>query len=299
MDAVKELPMRILITGSSGMLGMALCQTLSKGHKLIGIDIINPQAPFCKPQTFINCDILERKKIIEAIVASRPDAVIHTAAYADVDGCELNPEKAKKINVGGTKNVSAACQKAKAMLCYISTDFVFDGKKKTAYLETDKPRPINIYGQSKWEGELHIQSELRDFLIVRTSWLFGKGGKNFVDTILKKTREGKELKVVDDQIGSPTYAKDLAKGIKKLVAVLKNVKGIYHITNAGSCSWYAFASEIKKIMKFENKISPITSNEYLSPAKRPAMSILENMRYQEITGNLLRPWRAALRDYLT
>ena len=205
---------------------------------------------------------------------------------------------AHRVNALGTETVALACQKYGAFLCYISTDFVFNGEKKTAYIEKDPPNPINIYGKSKLGGERFVQSILKRFIIVRSSWLFGKGGKNFVDTLLNKAQSEKRIEIVNDQFGSPTYVKDLAQAINKLISLIEHLSSIYHITNSDSCSWYEFALVVKEITNLDTDIAPVSSEQYPSPARRPKMSILENRRYQEVAGKRLRHWREALKEYL-
>lgn len=295
--------MKILITGSSGMLGRALCQELADKHEVVGMDIVKLKAQGSKLKGFIECDITDREKTIAKIVSVKPDLVIHTAAYTDVDGCERDPKKAHRVNAQGTETVALASQSCSAFLWYISTDFIFDGEKKSAYTEQDAANPINIYGHSKLEGEKYVQSILRRFIIVRSSWLFGKGGRNFVDSFLKKAQSEKEIKIVNDQFGSPTYAKDLAQAIKILLSdssfeLSADFCDIYHITNSGSCSWYEFAQAVKEIANLDTDILPISTEQYHSPAKRPKMSILQNRRYQEDIGEKLKHWKEALREYL-
>ncbi len=286
----------ILITGASGMLGRDLVEVLSKEHEVVGLDV--------KGSRFIVCDITDREKTIEVICDAKPEIVIHTAAYTDVDGCEKNPDLAYRVNGIGTQNVALACKECKAVMAYISTDFVFDGKKGKPYLESDKPNPLSIYGKSKLEGEKYISSLLDKYFIIRTSWLFGKHGKNFVDTILKLAKEKKELRVVNDQIGSPTYTKDLAQAISKLISNFQfpiSNYGIYHISNSGSCSWYEFAQKIIRTshITHHTSLKPISSGELNRPAKRPKFSVLDNSRYIRIVGEPLRLWQKALREYLT
>lgn len=290
--------MKILITGSSGMLGSALCQELADKHELVGMDIAGPTSYILHPTSFVQCDIADREGTITEIVSAKPDMVIHTAAYTDVDGCEAKPEKADEVNALGTETVALACQKSGAFLIYISTDFVFGGKKETPYLEQDLPNPINVYGRSKLAGEKFVQSILEKFIIVRSSWLFGRGGRNFVDTLLKKAQTEKTIEVVKDQFGAPTYTEDLARGIGSLIAADTRSNGIYHITNSGSCSWYELAQEIKEITNLDANIVPISSEQHRTSTRRPEMSILENRRYQELTGETLRPWKEALKEYL-
>ena len=281
------------------MLGRALCEELADKHEVVGLDVVKLKAQSSKLKGFVDCDITDREKTIAEIASRRPDIIIHAAAYTDVDSCEQDPEEAHRVNAYGTETIALACQSCQAFLCYISTDFVFDGKKKTAYIEEDQPNPINIYGKSKLEGEKYVQSILKKFIIVRSSWLFGKGGRNFVDIFLKRVQSEKRLEVVNDQFGSPTCVKDLARAINRLIGSTERLSDIYHITNSGSCSWYEFAKEILRVKGVKKVVlEPATSERINRPARRPKMSILENRRYQEDTGEKLRHWEEALREYL-
>lgn len=280
------------------MLGKALSRQLLNKHEIIGLDNGKTQDLGAKARKFIHCDITDREKTISEIVSNRPDVIIHAAAYADVDGCERNAGLAQKVNAQGTENVALAAKDCGSFLCYISTDFVFDGNKDKGYAEEDKPNPINIYGRSKLEGEKRVQSELEKFAIIRSSWLFGPGGKNFVDTFLQKAQGKKKIEVVDDQFGSPTYTKDLALGIDKLMVLGDSSKGIYHITNSGTCSWFEFAVTIKAMAALDVEVLPVSSEQYDSPTKRPKMSVLENKRFCKSTGITLRHWKEALKEHL-
>ncbi|MFA6321570.1 MAG: dTDP-4-dehydrorhamnose reductase [Candidatus Omnitrophota bacterium] len=295
---------KVLIIGSSGMLGVDLCKELGGKYELYGID--SRTSAICDlAQKFIKCDITDAKFVSEAVLKVKPRVVIHTAALTDVDGCERDKEKAYLVNCIGTKNVAAACKDAGAALIYISTDFVFDGKKKQPYNETDETNPLNVYAESKLRGEDAVRETLKDHFILRTSWLYGKHGKNFVDTIITKAGTEKELKVVDDQVGSPTYTGDLAKAIHKLLdkAVLSHGpevrgQGTYHVSNSGSVSWYGYAGEILKLMGSGTKIVPITSQELGRPANRPAMSVMDGSKFAEFTGHKMRDWKLALQEYV-
>jgi dTDP-4-dehydrorhamnose reductase len=250
---------------------------------------------------------------LRVIKKARPDIVIHAAAMTDVDGCELDSKKAYKINAEGAKNVALACRSAGAALIYISTDFVFDGKKKSAYKETDKTNPLSIYGDSKLKGELAVKKALKRYFILRTSWLYGRNGKNFVDTIITKAKSEKLLKVVDDQVGSPTYTKDLAKAIHALLQRIQPRPGhpaglyrpglgigfgVYHVSNSGAVSWFNYAREILKLAGSGTKVIPISSKELARPANRPAMSVLDNTKFVKLTGYKMRSWQKALKDYV-
>ncbi len=289
--------LKILITGISGMLGVDLYQTLREKYEVVGFDLQEfPSISFLPPPVQRG-DITRIGEVKRAFHELTPDLVVHTAAYTDVDGCEKNPDKAYKVNALGTQNVCLASQELNVPLIYISTDFVFDGKKDSPYLESDQPHPISIYGMSKLVGEEYVRTLLHRYFIVRTSWLYGHYGKNFVETILKLAEEKEELTVVDDQVGSPTYTKDLSRKIKELLSTKSY--GVYHITNSGSCSWYEFAREILELSGIKGvEVRPITSEELDRPAPRPRFSVLEDSRPREVLGNSMRDWKEALRDYI-
>lgn len=287
------------------MLGADLSCELKNDYEVSGLDAIRRQKSAA--HRFYQCNIADKKDVLGVTSRVKPRIVIHAAAWTDVDGCELNAEKAYKVNYEGTKNIAAACKKVKALLIYISTDFVFDGKKKTAYKEKDKPGPINIYGDSKLKGEEAVKKVLKKYFILRTSWLYGRHGSNFVDTILEKAKKELTLKVVDDQIGSPTYTKDLSKAIHALLGKIRvsgigyrvSGCGIYHISNSGNVSWYQYTKEILRLAGSETKVIPISSKESARPARRPAMSILDNLKFNKFTGYRMRHWKEALKEYLS
>lgn len=299
------------------MLGVDLSQCLYHDHEVFGADIIHRschagrQASFAI-RGFYKLDITKKQNVLTIFRNLNPDVIIHAAAWTDVDGCEFDPKKAYRINGEGTKNVAIACKAIGATLIYLSTDFVFDGKKKNPYKEADKTNPLGIYADSKLKGEAVVKRILKKYFILRTSWLCGKHGKNFVDTILKKAKTEKVLKVVDDQVGSPTYAKDLAKAICVLISVIvrspakggttkqsqKIEYGIYHVSNSGAVSWYDYAKEILKLTGSRTKVVPISSKELDRPAKRPKMSILDNSKFVKFTGYKMRNWQEALKEYV-
>jgi dTDP-4-dehydrorhamnose reductase len=278
-----EQRMKILVTGARGMLGRAITKELAYDYQLIGIDIEN-------------ADITDENQIKEEIFNIRPDIVIHSAAYTDVDNCEKNKELAFRVNAKGTENVANACKLTNAKLIYISTDFIFDGTKQTPYSENDIPNPLSTYGSSKLEGEKAVQSILQNYSIIRTAWLFGPNGKNFVDTILRLAQSEPELKIVNDQKGSPTYTIDLAKAINLLIN--KNATGIFNITNSGECTWYEFAKKILELRENPKTIIPITSDKLNRLAKRPAYSVLSKEKFTKTTGTPTRNWQDALKEYL-
>ncbi len=293
---------KILVTGSEGMLGSALLTSLKKYNiEVVGTDIRSSENPL---------DITMPDDVSGFIKHIRPDAIIHTAACTDVDECELNLNKTYLINREGTNNIAKACKDTGAFLVYISTDFIFDGSKTSSYNEDDMPVPINIYGRSKLQGEECVKKLLEQYLIIRTSWLFGENGKNFVDTIINKAESGELLEVVDDQKGSPTYSVDFADAVIELLltayslspftkaAVDKPLTAL-HITNSENCTWYEFAKEIIRIKGIKDvKIEPIVSNKVKHIAKRPKMSILDNSAYVKIAGKALPSWQDALTRYL-
>jgi dTDP-4-dehydrorhamnose reductase len=245
--------------------------------------------------TLNDFDVTDLDKTLSAIKQASPDYLIHPAAYTDVDGCEKHPETAYRVNAVGAKNVTTACEEIGCPVIYISTDYVFDGTKEEPYLETDLPNPLNEYGLSKLNGERFVSSLTDSFYVVRTSWLYGKSGKNFVETISRLLSERDEIKVVNDQTGSPTYTYDLALKLRELIG---KDYGTYHITNSLKCSWYEFALEIAALKQSNTKIIPVTSDEYKLPARRPAHSVLANAKLKQAGIKELRSWKEALREYM-
>ena len=249
------------------MLGSDLCKVFPEAVKL----------------THKELDITNRENVIDCIRKIKPDVVINAAAYTDVDGCEDKQELAFQVNGYGPGHIAKACSIVGAKLVHFSTDYVFDGSKKE-YLESDIPNPINVYGYSKLLGETKIIENLDDYRIIRISWLFGVHGINFVETMLRLSREMDTVKVVNDQFGKPTNTMDLANKLKEIIEI---DPGIYHITNEGICSWHEFASSI-----IDNAI-PCTSEEFPRKAKRPRYSVLVNTKTES-----MRHWKEALKDYL-
>jgi len=240
-------------------------------------------------------DITDLDKSVTKIKGIKPDYLIHAAAYTDVDGSELHPEKAYLVNGIGTRNIAMACEAIDCPIIYISTDYVFDGSKKEPYNEWDIPNPVNKYGLSKLIGEYFVTSLTNKFYIIRTSWLYGKNGKNFVDSILRLLSEKDKIDVVNGQVGSPTYTMDFAIRLRELVG---KGYGTYHISNTSRCSWYEFALEIVRLKGIKAKVNPISSDRLNRPAKRPAFSVLENTMLRLEGLKELRPWKDALKDYL-
>jgi len=275
---------RVLVLGVKGMVGSALMRILSARFELIGLG-------------HGQLDVADERETLQTIQGIRPSIVIHAAAYTDVDGCETNPDQAFRINSQGTLHVARACRQTAARLVYMSTDYVFDGEISRPYKENDPVNPISIYGKSKLEGEQHARRLLDKLTIVRTQWLFGKGGKNFVTTVLNLARRSKPLTIVRDQIGSPTYAVDLSRAILRLLE--NGSHGVFHVANSLSCSWYDFAREIVKAAEISDvEIIPVEGANFGRPAPRPHYSVLGCQKLTRETGLTMRPWQKALREFL-
>jgi len=276
------------VTGAKGMLGKDLMDVLHSSFfrgEVIGWDIEE-------------IDIQKEDDSVAKIEALRPEIVIHLAAYTDVDGCESDKERAFAVNAEGTRHVALAASKCSAKMVYLSTDYVFDGEKREPYLESDPPHPLNVYGHSKLKGEQYVQEWVRDSLIIRTQWLYGPFGKNFVDSILRQAREKKTLSIVDDQTGSPTYTADLAKAICELIQV--EARGIFHVTNSEICTWYAFGQAILNLSGIHwVKVLPMSSKDLGRLAARPSYSVFNCQKLKKATGRTMRPWSEALKDYLS
>jgi dTDP-4-dehydrorhamnose reductase len=277
---------RILVIGAKGMLGRDLVEILRPSFlEVIGWDLDE-------------IDVRQEKETILKIEDLRPDIVINVAAYTDVDGCELENEKAFAVNAEGMRHVALGALRCGAKAVYLSTDYVFDGEKGEPYVESDPPHPLNVYGHSKLKGEQYLQEVMDDVLIVRTQWLYGRYGKNFVASVLRQAQEKGVLSIVDDQIGSPTYTVDLSKALSALIR--QGARGIFHAVNSESCSWYAFGQAILKWSELEGvKVIPISSKELTRRAVRPLHSVLDCRKLREVTGMALRPWSEGLKDYLS
>jgi dTDP-4-dehydrorhamnose reductase len=275
--------MKVLIIGSEGMLG----------HDLVDVFIDEYEVSTTSIETL---DITDIAKTIVTVKDVNPDVVVHAAAFTDVDGSETNLDLAYKVNAIGTRNVAVACKEADSSMVYISTDYVFDGNKGSSYYEYDKTNPLGVYGKTKYLGEVYIRDVLNRFYIVRTSWLYGYNGPNFVTTMLNLAETKDIISVVNDQIGSPTYTVDLANAIALLI---KNpVYGIYHITNSEYCSWYKYAQEIFEISEFNVNLKPVTTEEFPRPAPRPKYSVLENYNWKMEGFPLVRSYKEALKDFM-
>lgn len=283
---------RVLVIGAKGMLGRDLLEVLRSARgenrqgefEVIGWDLEE-------------IDIRQEAGTLSKIEGVRPDIVINLAAYTDVDGCEKNRDEALRVNAEGMKHVAQGARAVNAKIVYLSTDYVFDGKKGEPYLETDSPNPLNVYGQSKLKGEEYLQQWAEDHLIIRTQWLYGRHGRNFVSSILRLAKEKPDLSIVDDQTGSPTYTVDLSRAIAALLQ--HGSRGTFHAVNQGACTWYTFARSILTASRMENVIvTPISSERLGRPAVRPSYSVLDTQKLRQEIGIELRPWSEALRDYL-
>jgi dTDP-4-dehydrorhamnose reductase len=273
--------MRVLLIGANGMLGKDIVQEW-KDDELI-------------PATSRDADIRDFEQVERLITATRPEWIVLTAAYTDVDGSERDPEGAFAVNGKGTENVAVVAEKYGAKVLYTSTDYVFDGKGTRPYEPADTITPINVYGASKARGEQAIQAGLRDWCIVRTSWLFGASGSSFPEKILRAAETRPELSVVSDQVGSPTYTRDLAAAIRSLVHA--DARGFVSVTNSGICSWFEFAKEILRQAGKNNAVKPIDTVQAARAAKRPAYSVLSPAALHAL-GITVRHWREALPPYL-
>jgi len=280
-SAAKRL--RVAVTGAGGMLGRAVVAELRGTHEVL-------------PLVRADCDLADTARTRAVLAAFAPQAILHCAAWTDVDGCEADPERARSENTVATANVADAARECGARLLAVSTDYVFDGALERPYREDDAMAPLNVYGRTKRAGEESVLRLGANALVVRTSWLFGPGGRNFVRTMAGLLRTQDEVRVVGDQIGSPTYTLDLAPALGRLVE--SEHSGILHVTNSGVCSWYELAAAIEAELATGCRLVPCRSDEFPRPARRPRNSVLDNGRYHASGSLPLRPWRAALHAYL-
>ncbi|RKE98826.1 dTDP-4-dehydrorhamnose reductase [Ichthyenterobacterium magnum] len=275
----------VLVTGANGQLANCI-------NSLITID---------KAYSFIftdskKLDISSNKAVSDFFLNQNIDWCINCAAYTNVDKAETEQEKAFNVNTLGAKNLAIACQENNVKLIHISTDFVFDGIQSKAYNESDKTNPLSVYGQTKLDGENEIKTHLNKHFIIRTSWLYSEYGNNFLKTMLRLAKEKSELNIVADQIGTPTYAKDLAKVILKIIKTNNSRFGVYHYSNEGVASWYDFAKEVFSLNQVSIKVNPIKSQAYLTPAKRPAFSVLDKTKIKSNTEITVPYWRDSLKE---
>ena len=282
--------MKILITGSSGMLGTDLVNLLKSREASLEH---NPEVIEAPHEVL---DITLEDRVSDFIATHIPDIVVNCAAFTNVDKCETEREDAFSVNALGPKYLAAAANKCGARVIQISTDFVFDGNGNRPYTEEDQTNPLSEYGRTKLEGERNIQSYCDSYLIVRTSWLFGHNGINFAAKMLELAEQHKELSIVTDETGSPTYTPDLAEALWLLIK--QKCEGVINVSNDGSCSRYEWAEYIFETMGFKIKMNPIKSSEYKRPAKVPLNSTLNCQKFTTITGMQMRPWEETVESYL-
>ncbi len=279
--------MKVLVTGVKGQLGFDVVNELDKrGHEAVGVDIDE-------------MDITDKISVSSVMQKVKPDAVVHCAAWTAVDAAEDNEEKVRLVNAAGTDNIAKECKKLNCKLMYISTDYVFDGQGDEPWLPDCKNyKPLNVYGKTKLEGELAVSNQLDKYFIVRIAWVFGKNGKNFIKTMLSAGKTHDTVRVVNDQIGTPTYTYDLARLLADMIETDKY--GYYHATNEGGfISWYDFTKEIYRQAGYNTKVLPVTTEEYgLSKAARPFNSRLDKSKLTENGFKPLPAWQNALERYL-
>jgi dTDP-4-dehydrorhamnose reductase len=276
--------MKILVLGHRGMLGSDLMVRLAGAHEVTGRDM----------DAF---DLASESDCRRVVAESAPAVVINAAAYTNVDGCESDREKCFAVNAAGVRNIAVACRGKGITVVHFSTDYIFDGSKNTPYVEEDPPAPLNLYGASKLEGERSLQAFADSYLLIRTAWLYGRHGRNFVSAILAKAATEKTLEVVDDQVGSPTCSRDLADAVAILVE--GGHRGVFHVTSRGRCSWYEFACTILDYAGLSGvSVRPIGSANLARPAVRPAWSVLSSAKFTALTGQVMPSWQVALRNHL-
>ncbi len=275
--------MKVLVTGVKGQLGHDVIKELEKrGHTAVGVDIDN-------------MDITDQEAVRRVVTQAAPEAVVHCAAYTAVDAAEDHEELCRLVNAKGTEHIVSVCRDLDCKLMYISTDYVFNGQGERPWEPDDEREPLNVYGKTKYEGELAVET-LEKYFIVRIAWVFGVNGKNFIKTMLNLGKTRDSLTVVDDQIGSPTYTYDLARLLVDMVETEKY--GRYHATNEGLCSWYEFACEIFKEAGIQVKVSPVSSDMYPARAKRPMNSRMDKSKLRDMGFEPMPSWQDALRRYL-
>lgn len=276
---------KILVTGGNGQLAQCLKDVVKNNDEL---DVNFQDLP--------ELDITNIQQLVSYFSKNELDYCINCAAYTAVDLAEEQSDLAYAVNADGPKNLAEACKKHQVKLLHISTDFVFDGKKQTPYIETDMPNPLGVYGKSKWQGERNIQEIMEDYFILRTSWLYSEYGNNFMKTMLKLSETRDEINVVSDQIGSPTYAGDLAEVLIKIVLSSSTNYGLYHFSNSGAISWYDFAVEIFKQFGRKIEVKPITTKDYPTAAKRPKFSVLDTTKIENNFDCTIKDWQGSLKS---
>jgi len=291
--------MRVLITGALGQLGSRLADLLEGDVDLYGCDLVVPSSDL--PYAFQKCNLTQKAQVRRVMAWAKPTILIHCAAMTQVDLCEEKPQEAWQANSLATRHLAEEAQKWNTVVFYISTDYVFNGNKKTPYRPQDRPSPVSVYAQSKAEGESWIRRLAPHWIILRTSWIYG-GPVSFVESILKKGKKEKVMHVVNDQVGAPTYSKDLAETIflmlKRLPLLPKIPTGIYHYTGQGRISWNQFAKEILRQAGLGCKVAPISTKKLALPAPRPAHSCLDMSSMKRCWNISPKPWKKSLNQYL-
>jgi len=284
---------RVMLIGAKGMLAQAVRKLAPEVYEIL---------PFDLP----DFDITDREQVLEVVIGLKPDVILNCAAYTNVDGCESEEEVAARVNGDGPGYLAEAARETDATLVHISTDYVFDGTGREPYREEDPTHPVSAYGRTKLRGEESIvASGLERFFIIRTSWLYGPGGGNFVETIIRLAGEREELRIVADQIGCPTFTEDLAAAIFRILEVARDgLYGIYHFSNEGACTWHDFAEEILRQARENGEplkvrsVLPIRTEEYPLPARRPAFSVFSKEKYRRVTGAKFPEWKESLERYM-
>jgi len=275
---------RMLVTGSNGLLGKEILDRFREEWEILPTDLKE-------------CDVTNSREFRKVMRGFQPDLVVHCAAYTAVDRAEAEEGSAFDVNVAGTKNVARECREQGILLVTYGTDYIFDGKARRPYSEEDKANPLSAYGRSKWEAEKALREEGPEHLLIRSQWLYGPHGRNFIFSILNKVKMGESLRVVSDQTGCPTYAWDLADATCRLLKA--GARGTFNFSNEGETSWYDYASFIVgHTCAGKASLSPASSSELQYPARRPAYSVLDKKKYREITGHVPRRWEEAVLDFL-
>lgn len=279
--------MRILVTGAGGLLGTEVAREVSvRGHVLVALDRGA-------------LDVTDEDAVRGRVAAESPAWVVHCAAYTAVDRAEQEPEVALRVNRDGARHVARAAARAGARMAHISTDYVFDGRKRAPYRPDDEPAPLSVYGATKLAGEravLEADLDGRRPLVARTGWMYGAGGRNFVDAILERAHRGEALRVVDDQVGRPSWARNVARGVIELIE--RDGEGIWHVADGGTATWLELAREAVRLAGLEVRVDGVSSAEWGAPAHRPTWSVLDVTATEEALGRPMEPWREALGRYL-
>lgn len=288
--------MKIIITGSKGQLGSQIIQIIKQGKSEIGPISNQYQTAQAVGIDLEELDITDISAVRQFMTLERPDIIINPAAYTNVDACETEEDTAYKVNAIGPRNLAIIAQEIGAKLIHISTDYVFEGSGMIPYREYDQVGPVTAYGKTKLAGEEFVKIFCNKHFIIRTAWLYGYNGHNFVKTILKLAQDKEEIDVVDDQRGNPTNAEDVAHHVLKVA--LTEEYGTYHCTGTGECTWFDFATKIVEYAGLTCKVQPTTSDKFVRPAKRPAFSSLDNMMLRITVEDEMRNWEEALKQYI-